>query len=151
MYRTIKDATTSVSPQDESNESRSDGSALSKSKLELPSERTWKTVARPQARNVSVSRDLTDGTVELQFNIISGGQRMLPRFDASARECPDLQSVYKKIQQWMNGTTLDGLRISALLPEGLVEILGDIEWTSALHRVCATCWMENELKVLVKL
>lgn len=94
-------------------------------------------------------------SLKLQFNILRDGHRVnKQRFDALAEECPDLQQIYAQLLQVQDGgiiASLEGVRVSVLLPQGLVAVNSDSDWLQALSAVRRTAWMDGEVKILIEL
>ena len=103
------------------------------------------------------ARSLDDATycndsIKLQFNILRDGHRVRQRYDALAEECPDRHEIYAQLLQ--DGgiiTSLEDVRVSVLLPQGLVAVDSDSDWLQALSAVRRTAWMDGEVKVLIEL
>ena len=76
------------------------------------------------------------------------------QFDAPAEECPDLQQIYAQLLQVQDGSIIasfEGVRVSVLLPQGLVAVNSDSDWLQALSAVRRTAWMDGEVKILIEL
>ena len=89
-------------------------------------------------------------TVQLRFNVIRNNQRISSPYDSTARECPDLQTVFLKALPYLSGRSRDDMQISALMPSGLTVIQDDDGWIKALNQVNQLEWMDNEMKVLIE-
>lgn len=90
-------------------------------------------------------------TLTLQFNILRDGHRVRSRCDALAQEYSNRREIYAQLLQDEEGTSLDAVRISVLLPHGLTVIGSDDDWFQALSTVQQTAWMDGEVKVLIEL
>ena len=88
--------------------------------------------------------------VQLRFNVIRNNQRISPPYDLTAKECPDLQTVFLKALPCLGGWSHDGMQISMLMPSGLTLIQDDDDWIKALNKVGQVEWMDNETKVLIE-
>lgn len=88
--------------------------------------------------------------VQLRFNVIRNNQRISPPYDLTAKECPDLQTVFLKALPYLSGRSHNGLQISVLTPSGLTLIQDDDGWVQALNKVGQVEWMDNEMKVLIE-
>ena len=89
-------------------------------------------------------------TVQLRFNVIRNNQRVSPPYDLTAKECPDLQTVFLKALPYLSGRSHDDLQIRVLMPSGLTLIQDDDDWIKALNKINQVEWMDNEMKVLLE-
>lgn len=107
----------------------------------------------------------TQNPTYLRINIVQQGKRILPRLDLPASQCPDVETVKHTILRRYpnlsgsasidNNTqqareTLASWKVKAWLPQGLVPVQADKEWTIALLTAETTEWMDGDLKVLVE-
>ena len=88
-------------------------------------------------------------TLKLHLNVLAAGQRVLPRLDTIAEECPSIQALYDKIPQYYTNDGAGKPRISVHLSDGLSLVRNDAEWEAALFSAKATEWMDHELKVVI--
>ena len=88
--------------------------------------------------------------VQLRFNVIKNNQRISPPYDLTAKERPDLQTVFRKALPSLGGRSHSELQISVLMPSGLSLIQDDDDWIKALNKVGQGEWMDNEMKVLIE-
>lgn len=96
----------------------------------------------------------------LRISILQNGKRILPRFDLSAVQCPDLASLRHGITRRF-ADQFPGLfsehrpesswKVKTFVPDGLTPIHSDGEWTIALLSAATVDWMDSDLKVLVEL
>ncbi|KAL8825700.1 MAG: hypothetical protein Q9191_004253 [Dirinaria sp. TL-2023a] len=113
--------------------------------------------SQPVANGEEVLSVRGSESFKLQFNIhvLRDGHRVIQqRFDTLAEECPDRQQIYAQLLQVQDGgivTSLEGVRVSVLLPQGLVAVNSDSDWLQALSSVRGTVWMDGEVKVLIEL
>ncbi|CAI7578364.1 unnamed protein product [Penicillium pancosmium] len=107
----------------------------------------------------------TQNPTYLRINIVQQGKRILPRLDLPASQCPDVETVKHTILRRypnLSGSasidnnsqqareTLASWKVKAWLPQGLVPVQADKEWTIALLTAETTEWMDGDLKVLVE-
>ncbi|KAL8792953.1 MAG: hypothetical protein Q9195_004450 [Heterodermia aff. obscurata] len=88
--------------------------------------------------------------VQLRFNMIRNNQRISPPYELTAKECPDLQTVFLKALPYLSGRPHNELQIRVLMPSGLTLIQDDDDWIKALNQVGQVEWMDNEMKVLIE-
>ena len=89
-------------------------------------------------------------TVQLRFNVIKNNQRISPPYDLSAKECPNLQTVFLKALPYLSGRSHDDWQIRVLMPSGLTLVQDDDDWIKALNKINQFEWMDNEMKVLLE-
>lgn len=99
--------------------------------------------------------------ITLHFNIVQDGKRILPRLDVSADQCPDLAGLRQFISRRYAGQLpVSGFdetgapdtsrwKIQVWLPEGLVPVQNDGEWTIAQLSAGTVDWMDGDLRVVV--
>jgi hypothetical protein len=97
--------------------------------------------------------------------MLQQGKRILPRLDLPAGQCPDVETFKHTILRRypsLNGDNTDhnsqqvrethaSWKVKAWLPQGLLHIQTDKEWTIALLTAETTEWMDGDLKVLVEI
>lgn len=108
--------------------------------------------------------------LHLRLNILQNGKRTLPPCDLPASQCPDLtnarQLLSRKYAGQIPGIPSDpdsisdptnnawnvsmGWRFRVWLPEGLISIEHDSDWTLALLAAEKVEWLDGQLKVLVE-
>lgn len=108
----------------------------------------------------------TQNPTYLRINIIQHGKRILPRLDLPAGQCPDVDTVKQTIIRRypsLNGSdniehtpqqareAAASWKIKAWLPQGVITVQADKEWTIALLTADTTEWMDGDLKVLVEI
>ncbi|KAJ5708413.1 hypothetical protein N7488_008214 [Penicillium malachiteum] len=109
----------------------------------------------------------------VRINILQKGKRIFPRLDIPAVQCPNTEGLKQAIMrrystqipglsflqdpdnvdpvtQQARDTAISYWRTRVLLPEGLVTIHNEKEWTIALLSADTVDWMDGELKVLVE-
>lgn len=105
-------------------------------------------------------------SITLHFNIVQNGKRILPRFDIPAEQCPDLQTARQLVARRFAGQLPDILansydeatgawdpstwRFKVWLPEGLVLVQDDGEWTIAQLSTSSIDWMDGDLRVVLE-
>ena len=89
--------------------------------------------------------------LQLHINILKDHQRVLPRFDIPAEQCPDIQTLCSRFLEQGHIAGPEPLRISVLLPGGLTPVQDDGEWMVALMSARTIGWLDGELKVVVEL
>lgn len=114
----------------------------------------------------STQNPCTEAQTYLRINIVQQGKRILPRLDLPAGQCPDVETVKHTILRRypnLNGSssvdlnsqqareTLASWKVKAWLPQGIVLVQADKEWTIALLTAETTEWMDGDLKVLVEI
>ncbi|KAJ5085724.1 hypothetical protein N7532_010495 [Penicillium argentinense] len=102
----------------------------------------------------------------LRINVLKQSNRILPRIDLPANECSDVntlkQIVMRRFPELIGSDNFEPSSQQArdvaaqwktrvLLPDGLVEIQNDKDWTVALLSADSTEWMDGDLKVLIDL
>ncbi|RHZ61141.1 uncharacterized protein CDV56_106645 [Aspergillus thermomutatus] len=119
--------------------------------------------------NAHTSMSAPPNSVSLRINIMQQGKRSLPRLDIPAVQCPDLETLKQLISRRFAGQ-LPGLpsdsameatggswgsslgwKFKAWLPDGLVAVQNDGDWTMAILSAGNVDWMDGDLKVLVEL
>ncbi|KAJ5731410.1 uncharacterized protein N7483_005918 [Penicillium malachiteum] len=122
---------------------------------------------------IAPSTNISNNQTYVRINILQKGKRILPRFDIPAAQCPNTERLKQAIMR-RYPTQIPGLsflqdpdnvdpvtqqardaassywRTRVLLPEGLVTIHNEKEWTIALLSADTVDWMDGELKVLVE-
>ncbi|KAL5044899.1 hypothetical protein BDW71DRAFT_185000 [Aspergillus fruticulosus] len=109
----------------------------------------------------------TQPPLHLRINILQNGKRILPSYDLPATQCPDVTSVRqllaRKFAGELPGIPSDlhsdpnawnasmGWKFRVWLPEGLVLVENDGDWTLALLAAEKVDWLDGELKVLVEI
>lgn len=104
-------------------------------------------------------------TPTLNVNVLQNGKRVLPRFDLSADQCPDLGSL-KHVVARRFGDQLPaqlsepkhdgamhssiGWKVKVFVPDGITSVHSDGEWTIALLSAATVDWMDSNLKVLIE-
>lgn len=110
--------------------------------------------------------------ITLRINIVQNGKRILPRLDVPADQCPDLETAKQLINRrfagqlpehssvpdfdsstgsWTSSSnTAGGWRFKVWLPEGLVPVQNDGEWTIAQLSAGTVDWMDGDLRVVVE-
>lgn len=113
------------------------------------------------------------GQTSLRVSILHNGKRVLPRFDLPAGQCPNVDSVKQAVLRRYPGQ-LPGMpafqgagvnaavhearesavaaewRVKAWLPDGLMSVQSQKDWTIAVLSADAVDWMDGQLKVLVE-
>ncbi|GAD94176.1 conserved hypothetical protein [Paecilomyces variotii No. 5] len=105
--------------------------------------------------------------ITLRINIVQNNKRILPRFDVPAEQCPDLETAKQligrrfagqlpetQVQQdfddnWSSNSSTSGWKFKVWLPEGLVPVQNDGEWTIAQLSAGTVDWMDGDLRVVV--
>ncbi|KAL4765155.1 uncharacterized protein BDW70DRAFT_83175 [Aspergillus foveolatus] len=109
----------------------------------------------------------TQSPLRLRINILQNGKRILPSYDLPASQCPDVttvrQLVARKFAGELPGVPSDlnsdpnagnasiSWKFKVWLPEGLVLVENDGDWTLALLAAEKVDWLDGELKVLVEI
>jgi hypothetical protein len=103
--------------------------------------------------------------LHLCINILQHGKRIAPPYNIPASQCPDLTNARQLLSRRFAGelpglpadpdpdTTWSvtvGWRFKVWLPEGLILIEHDSDWTLTLLAAEKVDWMDSELKVLVE-
>ena len=112
------------------------------------------------------------GQTSLRVNILQNGKRILSRFDLPAGQCPNIDTVKQAILrrypgqipgipvfQGTNAAThearesavVEGWKVKVWLPDGLVPVRNQKDWTIAVLSADAVDWMDGELRVLVEI
>lgn len=113
----------------------------------------------------------SQGQTSLRVNILQNGKRILPRFDLPAGQCPNIETVKQAILRRYSGqipglpvfqganaathearesAVVDGWKVKVWLPDGLLPVQNQKDWTIALLSSDAVDWMDGELRVLVE-
>ena len=150
IFSTIKEAIHYQPPPDTWEEVRPADNSRRKGRRDLPAEPLEQTLARLRCSGSVDTSPLTN-SLQLHINILKNDQRVSPRFDVPAEQCPDMQTLYSKFVEHGNTTSFDPWRISILLPDGLTSVQSDSEWMVALLRARAIDWLDGELKVVVQI
>ncbi|KAJ9410082.1 hypothetical protein DTO045G8_2075 [Paecilomyces variotii] len=109
--------------------------------------------------------------ITLRINILQNNKRILPRFDIPAHQCPDLETAKQLIGRrfagqlpetssqpvqdfdgnWSSNSNsfASGWKFKVWLPEGLVPVQNDGEWTIAQLSAGTVDWMDGDLRVVV--
>jgi hypothetical protein len=100
---------------------------------------------------------------------LQNGKRIVPSYDIPASQCPDLanarQLLCRRYAGELPGILADpntnasagtwdasaGWRFQVWLPEGLILIENDSDWTLSLLAAEKVDWMDSEMKVLVEI
>ncbi|KAL4784696.1 hypothetical protein BJX76DRAFT_212691 [Aspergillus varians] len=109
----------------------------------------------------------TPSPLHLRINILQNGKRILPPYDLPASQCPDIanarQLLLRKFAGQLPGIPSEadsdpnawnasiGWGFRVWLPDGLINIENDSDWTLALLAAEKVGWMDSELKVLVEI
>lgn len=114
----------------------------------------------------STSHINTQNPVSLRVNILQHGKRILHRLDLPANEYPDVETVKQTIlrrypdqipgiSQHQYSDSLVAVtsqwKIQVWLPDGLVQVQNQKDWTYALLSADTVDWMDGDLKVLVEI
>lgn len=133
-----------------------ENSKMERASSEKPEHRLQGGLVKP-AGNTQISDTSQPGatlhdydTVQLRFNVIRNNQRISSPYDLTAKECPDLQTVFLKALPYLSSRSHDDMQISVLMPSGLTLIQDDDGWIKALNQVNQLEWMDNEMKVLIE-
>lgn len=105
-------------------------------------------------------------SIMLCFNVVQDGKRILPRLDIPAEQCPDLHTARQLVSRRFAGQLPDILATSydessgvwdpsawkfkVWLPDGLVHVQDDGEWTIAQISASSTDWMDGDLRVVLE-
>lgn len=113
----------------------------------------------------------SQGQTSLRVNILQNGKRILPRFDLPAGQCPNIDTVKQAILRRYSGqipglpafqgtnpathearesAIVDGWKVKVWLPDGLLPVQNQKDWTIAVLSSDAVDWMDGELRVLVE-
>lgn len=96
--------------------------------------------------------------ITLHFNVIQDGKRIAPKLEVTAEQCPDLASVRQLISRNYSGhLPFDGhgdvdplfWKIQVWVPEGLIPVQNDGEWTIAQLSAGTVDWMDGDLRVVI--
>ncbi|KAL4802944.1 hypothetical protein BDV18DRAFT_145893 [Aspergillus unguis] len=111
----------------------------------------------------------TSVPLHLRLNILQSGKRILPALDLPASQCPDLtntrQLLVRRYADQIPGIPSDpdstsdpnfwnallNWKFKVWLPDGLVSIEHDSDWSLALLAAEKVDWLDGELKVLVEI
>ncbi|KAF7528713.1 hypothetical protein PCG10_010249 [Penicillium crustosum] len=113
----------------------------------------------------------SQGQTSLRINILQNGKRILPRFDLPAGQFPNIDTVKQAILRRYSGqipglpafqgtnaathearesAIVDGWKVKVWLPDGLLPVQNQKDWTIAVLSTDAVDWMDGELRVLVE-
>ncbi|KAL4883772.1 hypothetical protein BJY04DRAFT_216113 [Aspergillus karnatakaensis] len=107
----------------------------------------------------------TTSPLHLRINLLQNGKRIIAPYDIPASQCPDLtnarQLLSRRFAGELPGLSSDpdsentwnvtlGWRFKLWLPEGLVSVENDSDWTLALLSAEKVDWMDGQLRVLVE-
>jgi hypothetical protein len=117
-------------------------------------------------QGASVATSRSSPPITLHFNIVQSGKRILPRLDVPPEHCPDLQTARQLLARHFAGQLPDVLassydeatgawdpsvwRFKVWLPEGLVMVDDDGEWTIAQLSTSSVDWMDGHLRVVLE-
>ncbi|KAL2870014.1 DUF3431 domain-containing protein [Aspergillus lucknowensis] len=119
--------------------------------------------------SVAPNDSITPSPLHLQVNILQNGKRAVPPFELPASQCPDIatarQHLCRKYADDLPGIPSDPnldvptgaweatarWKIQVWLPDGLIAIDNDSDWTLALLAAEKVDWLDGELKVLVEI
>jgi hypothetical protein len=96
--------------------------------------------------------------ITLHLNVMQSGKRVAPKLNVTAEQCPDLASVRQLISRsYPCHLPFDGhgdvdashWKIQVWLPEGLVPVQNDGEWTIAQLSAGTVDWMDGDLRVVI--
>lgn len=107
------------------------------------------------------------GQTSLRVSILQNGKRVLPRFDLPAGQCPHIDTVkqailrrypgqipglpvFQGVNEARESAVIDGWKVKVWLPDGLVPVQNQKDWTIAVLSADAVDWMDGELRVLVE-
>ncbi|KAJ5328912.1 hypothetical protein N7541_000960 [Penicillium brevicompactum] len=106
----------------------------------------------------------------LRVNIVQGGKRILPRFDLPAGQYPNIESLKQAVlrrypgqipglftqegnpaaQEARETAALASWKLKVWLPDGLVPVVNQKDWTIAVLSADTVDWMDGDLKVLIE-
>ncbi|CAG8095046.1 unnamed protein product [Penicillium olsonii] len=106
----------------------------------------------------------------LRVNIIQGGKRILPRFDLPAGQYPNIETLKQAIlrrypgqipglfnqegnaaaQEARESAVTASWKVKVWLPDGLIPVVNQKDWTIALLSADTVDWMDGDLKVLIE-
>ncbi|KAJ5766350.1 uncharacterized protein N7511_003966 [Penicillium nucicola] len=117
----------------------------------------------------------SNAQTSLLVSILQGGKRILPRFDLPASQCPNIDTVKQAILrrypgqipglpfQDSEGLTMNAAaqearesaviaewRVKVWLPDGMLLVQSQKDWTIALLSADTVDWMDGDLKVLIE-
>lgn len=102
----------------------------------------------------------------LRVNVLQQGKRLVPRFDIPAGQCPNIDTAkqmilrrYPALSEIGDGNSTSQQardsaatwKFKAWLPDGLVPVQNEKDWTIALLSADTVDWMDGEVKVLVEI
>lgn len=122
----------------------------SEGQINVSTEPSEQQLARPLS-SAPYDPSSNSNPLQLHINILRDHQRVLPRFDILAEQCPDVETLYSKLLEQGHSAGPDPWRISVLLPSGLTSVQNDGEWMVALMSARAVDWLDGELKVVVEI
>jgi hypothetical protein len=89
---------------------------------------------------------------------MQSGKRVAPKLNVTAEQCPDLASVRQLISRSYachlpvgghGDVDASHWKIQVWLPEGLVPVQNDGEWTIAQLSAGTVDWMDGDLRVVI--
>lgn len=84
------------------------------------------------------------------INIIKDGHRIKPKFNLTPNTCPGFSSLVQHIQNIMDDGK--GTRsIQILSPNGMVDIVDQSTWDSAIESIKGIEWLDGEIKCVVEM
>ena len=100
------------------------------------------------------ARDISSDTLVLQMRILKNpGQKLLASCDVPAENITGREYLFARIPQIYEVASAshpDDITISVLLPDGLMQIHGDVEWSEALIIARNTVWLQGKVVVLLE-
>jgi len=88
--------------------------------------------------------------ITLRISVIQNGKRIFPCINVLADKCPGLDSLKQLLPQVL-APSFSNSPFKVWLPEGLVPVQNDGEWTIAQLSAGAVEWMDGELRVILDL
>lgn len=89
-------------------------------------------------------------SITLRISVIQNGKRIIPCINVPADKCPDLDSIKQLLPEAL-APSFGNSFFKVWLPEGLVPVQNDGEWTIAQLSASAVEWMDGELRVIFDL
>lgn len=103
--------------------------------------------------------------------MVQNGKRVLPSFDVPAGQYPNIEALKQAIlrrypgqipglftqegnaasQEARESAAAASWKVKVWLPDGLVPVLNQKDWTIALLSAATVDWMDGDLKVLVEM
>jgi hypothetical protein len=99
---------------------------------------------------MNVSWKSTRRPLFLRVNLLQNGQRIAPRRDVAAAECPYKHTIIQKISECLGPVVTNSVKVSVHLPQGLRVIENDATWADALKVAQEIEWLDGELSVLIE-